>query len=107
MLASLLAIGSASERGTDGMAASWKMRSMPSQARATAASSRTSPSMSSMSPATSARFSRLPEKKLSMTRTRSPRASSARTIDEPMNPAPPVTKDEVAMPGNLAELQHE
>ncbi len=48
--------------------------------------------MSSMSPATSVRFSRLPEKKLSMTRTRSPRDNSARTIDEPMKPAPPVTR---------------
>ena len=45
-----------------------------------------------MRSAMSARFSRLPDEKLSMTRTPSPRAISARAIDEPMNPAPPVTR---------------
>jgi hypothetical protein len=92
MLTSLLEIGSASERGTDGMAASWNTTSTPAQARAMVAGSRMSPSTSSMSPATSARFSRLPEKKLSTTRTLSPRDNNARAIEEPMNPAPPVTR---------------
>ena len=54
--------------------------------------SRMSPSMSSTSAATSARFSRFPEKKLSTMRTFSPRASSARAIEDPMNPAPPVMR---------------
>jgi hypothetical protein len=33
----------------------------------------------------------------------SPRASSARTSDDPMNPAPPVTKHEEPMRPNVAE----
>ena len=92
MLTSLLEIGSASDRGTEGIAASWYTNSTPAQARAVAAGSRMSPSISSMSFARSARFSRLPEKKLSRTRTLSPRVSSARAMEEPMNPAPPVTR---------------
>src|ERR1700722_14292131 len=86
--------GSTSERGTDGMAASWNTSSTPASARSRSASTRTSPSTSSICPATSARFSRLPDKKLSSTRTLSPRATSARTIPDPMNPAPPVTRHE-------------
>src|SRR5450631_4325356 len=58
-----------------------------------------SPSTSSTRSAMSARFSRLPDEKLSITRTRSPRAISARASDDPMNPAPPVTRQRL-----IAEL---
>src|SRR5262252_1970162 len=51
-----------------------------------------SPSTRSMRLAKSAMFSRLPVEKLSRMRTASPRAISARAIDEPMKPAPPVTR---------------
>src|SRR5262245_5358895 len=68
------------------------MTSTPAVARASSRSSRMSPSRSSMRSAKSAMFSRRPVEKLSRMRTPSPRAISARAIDEPMNPAPPVTR---------------
>src|SRR6266511_635171 len=83
-LASCDARGAATDRATDGMAASWNTRATPSVARPTVARCRTSPSMTSTSPSTSDRFS--------STRTPNPRERSSRTRFEPMNPAPPVTR---------------
>ena len=48
------------------------------------------------------RFSRLPVERLSITATRSPRAINASTRLEPMNPAPPVTRQSKA-PVSLPE----
>ena len=48
-LASWLGTGAASERGTEGMAAWWKITSTPSAAFAIVAGSRMSPSIHSMS----------------------------------------------------------
>src|SRR6266498_224339 len=91
-LASCDARGAATDRATDGMAASWNTRATPSVARPTVARCRTSPSMTSTSPSTSERFSRRPVDRLSSTRTPNPRERSSRTRFEPMNPAPPVTR---------------
>ena len=75
MFARLLAIGSATERGTLGSAASWKMTSAPCTARRSAAGSFRSP-LITVSPALkAARFSSRPVEKSSRMRTLAPRLS--------------------------------
>ena len=83
--------GSCTERGTDRSAPWWKTSSTPRTAVCTRSYERRSPSTTSTSRPSEARFARLPVEKLSSTRTSSPRSSSASTRFEPMNPAPPVT----------------
>src|SRR3990167_6012357 len=87
--------GSSTERGTERMAAWWKITSTPRAASAVARKSRRSPSTTSSreSADAKARCSRLPEEKLSRTRTRWPSRRSRSTTWEPMNPAPPVTRN--------------
>src|SRR5262245_61544596 len=70
----------------------------PLAARSVAAKSRMSPSMNSILSAIRDRFSRWPVIRLSSTRTRSPRLTSASAICEPMNPAPPVTRYNLLSP---------
>ncbi len=67
----------------------WKTRSTPSIALATARLSITSPLVRSNS--RSERWSS-PEPRRTSSRRSSPRAASARTTCEPMNPLPPVTR---------------
>src|SRR5678815_576353 len=71
------------------------MASTPAQARSQSDGFRISPSMNVIRSSTSARLSREPVLRLSMTVTRRPSSSSRRTICEPMNPAPPVTRQVV------------
>src|ERR1051326_5965750 len=75
-------------------AARWNTRSIPRTASSMAAASATSVSMTSSAalPACCARLRRWPQAKLSTARTLRPRAMSASTKWEPMNPAPPVTR---------------
>src|SRR5512132_3792138 len=90
--------GSATERRTSIWAARWKISS---GVRCSASSaifdpSRTSASLSSAPPLSApSRVSRRPVERSSITVTSSPRASSASTRLEPMNPAPPVTRDRI------------
>ena len=86
-----VATGSATERGTDAKAASWKTISTPAQALAHTAGSARSPSMNSIA-SRPARLARLPVMKLSTPRTDSPRSRSAAAIERPMKPAAPVTR---------------
>src|SRR5437660_70284 len=57
-----------------------------------ASRSRMSASWKSMRLSIAVRFSRLPVEKLSLPRTSSPRSSRARTSEDPMKPAAPVTR---------------
>ena len=91
-LASIDACGSSTERATEGIAASWKTTSTPFIARSTSAASTIEPSTISTSPFSPSTLDRRPVEKSSRMRTRSPLASSFSAIDEPMNPAPPVTR---------------
>ena len=87
----LVATGSATERGTEASAASWKTTSTPSHARAQVAASARSPSMNSIA-SRPARLFRLPVMKLSIPRTDSPRASKAAAMERPIKPPAPVTR---------------
>src|SRR6476646_6785289 len=83
--------------GTDTNAASWKIISTPRTASSTCEVFRRSPSRTSKrSPSNCwvrpSWFSRFPELKLSSTLTELPCSSNVRTICDPMNPAPPVTR---------------
>ena len=91
--ASTVACGSCTERNTLGMAASWKTTSTPRMARATV-SRLDDAALDELdgARAATARFSRRPLEKSSRMRTVSPAVSSASAMEEPMNPAPPVTK---------------
>ena len=86
--------GSATERGTERIAAWWKTAVTPRTARSTVARLLRSPRMilSRLLPFAKARLARLPVEKLSSTRTRCPCASRRSTTCEPMKPAPPVTR---------------
>src|SRR3954451_8774512 len=87
--------GSSIDLRTSICAARWKTMSGRAAARALRIRSASRMSASSKpAPRDSAtvRFSRLPVARLSMTRTSSPRSSSASTRFEPMKPAPPVTR---------------
>ncbi len=86
--------GSATERGTERMAAWWNTPDTPRIARSTTGKRRMSPRMTSSRalPRANARFFMLPLEKSSRTRTRCPSASKRSTMWEPMKPAPPVTR---------------
>src|SRR5262245_51321465 len=68
------------------------MTSTPLTARAAAGGSAQSPSITSTSPLTAARFWLRPDEKSSRTRTRCPLRTSASARWLPMKPAPPVTR---------------
>ena len=89
---SSVAIGSATDLGTDESAAWCRTNSAPSSASPTASLSRMSPTISLILSLTSSRFSSRPVERLSRTVTSSPLATSSLTIWEPMKPAPPVTR---------------
>ena len=94
-LFSLAPRGSATDRGTDRMAAWWKMTVAPAAARSTVARSRMSPSMISRVAAcreAKGNSARDPVEKLSRMRTRAPSLRRRSTRCDPMNPAPPVTR---------------
>src|SRR3990172_868053 len=102
--------GSSTERGTERMAAWWKITSTPRAASAVARKSRRSPSTTSSreSADAKARCSRLPEEKLSRTRTRWPSRRRRSTTWEPINPAPPVTRNmQGIIGGRLAPCQRD
>src|SRR5262249_41103165 len=76
--------------------------SAPPRACRTVSGSVTQPSNTSTLPRTAARLAGSPVLKLSSTRTSCPRATSASTRCEPMNPAPPVTR-QVAITSSVVE----
>src|SRR5437764_6493807 len=80
--------GRSTDTRTSACAARWKHASGRASSKTASESERMSPSWSR---APSATFSRRPLERLSRTCTSSPRATSASTTCEPMNPAPPVT----------------
>ncbi len=84
--------GRSTERGTEGMAASWKTSSTPSSARRRSSASFKLPRTKSTSPPISSRFSRWPVERSSITRTRAPRPASPAAMCDPTKPAPPVTR---------------
>src|SRR5205809_4631365 len=83
--------GLRTERGTEGIAASWNTTSTPPIAWRNASGSRMVSSISTISPARYLRLSREPVAKSSSTRTRWPTRTSPSTRWAPINPAPPVT----------------
>src|SRR3990172_1354308 len=102
--------GSSTDRGTERMAAWWKITSTPRAASAVTRKSRRSPSTTSSreSADAKARCSRLPEEKLSRTRTRWPSRRRRSTTWEPINPAPPVTRNmQGIIGGRLAPCQRD
>lgn len=96
VLATWLAMGATTERGTDGIAARWTMAAAPAPARPSASESRIEPTSTATS--RPARLAWDPVDRSSITTTSWPSRSSRRTRLEPMNPAPPVTWTRIAVP---------
>src|SRR4051812_15196983 len=91
MLMVLVPTGSSTERGTEGIAASWKTQSTPLHASASAAAFMME-SLRKSSAVSAAMLPARPVERSSMPRTLSPRASNARAMLEPMKPATPVMR---------------
>src|SRR5713101_2312729 len=92
MLTAVELIGSSKERGTEGSAAWCSTNRTSCRAFWQVSRDRMSPCTNSIAPLTGLRLSSRPVARLSSTRTCSPRATSAWTRLEPINPAPPVTR---------------
>ena len=97
-LTALLRSGSSIDRGTDPSAARCKTTSAPRAASRQTSASRMSPSTNSIESSKGSRLAATPLLRLSRTRTATPSRTNASTIFDPMNPAPPVTKYNAAIP---------